>query len=194
MKYLKKYSKDFLKAYKNIDLKKIDNIEKILIEKIKEKKNIFTCGNGGSASIANHFLCDFNKGIKISSRKKLLPRVYSLSENVELITAISNDNDFSDIFEHQLENLSNKDDILITFSCSGNSKNILNVLKFAKKKGIFTINLSGFNSKIKNKLADINFNIGVKNYGISEDIFQSIMHMISQSIRRKFSSKTKEII
>ena len=194
MKYLKKYSKNFLKAYKKIDLKKIDNIENILIEKIKEKKNIFTCGNGGSASIANHFLCDFNKGIKISSKKKLLPRVYSLSENVELITAISNDNDFSHIFEHQLENLSNKNDVLITFSCSGNSKNILNVLKFAKKKGIFTINLSGFSLKTKNKLADINYNIGIKNYGICEDIFQSIMHMISQSIRRKFSSKTKEII
>lgn len=194
MKYLKKYSKNFLKAYKKIDLKKIDNIENILIEKIKEKKNIFTCGNGGSASIANHFLCDFNKGIKISSKKKLLPRVYSLSENVELITAISNDNDFSYIFEHQLENLSNKNDVLITFSCSGNSKNILNVLKFAKKKGIFTINLSGFSLKTKNKLADINYNIGIKNYGICEDIFQSIMHMISQSIRRKFSSKTKEII
>ena len=194
MKYLKKYKDELIKTYKKIDLKKVSEVENIIIKKIIEKKNIFTCGNGGSASIANHFLCDFNKGVKISSRKKLLPKVYSLSENIELITAISNDDDFSFIFENQLENLSNKGDLLITFSCSGNSKNILKALKFAKKKDVFTISITGFNKKIKNNIANINFNIGVKNYGITEDIFQSIMHMISQSIRRKFSSNKNEII
>ena len=194
MRYLKKYSNDFLKTYKKLDLIKIKNIENILTQKILEKKNIFTCGNGGSASIANHFLCDFNKGIKISSKNKLIPKVYSLSENIELITAISNDNNFSNIFENQLENLSNKNDLLITFSCSGNSKNILNAINFAKKNNIFTISFTGFNERNKNNLADINFNIGIKNYGISEDIFQSIMHMISQSIRRKFSLNRREII
>ena len=71
MKYLKKYSKDLINSLKKIDIKKIDKIENIIVNKIKEKKNIFTCGNGGSASIANHFLCDFNKGIKNSSKKKI---------------------------------------------------------------------------------------------------------------------------
>ena len=194
MKYLKKYSKDLINSLKKIDIKKIDKIENIIVNKIKEKKNIFTCGNGGSASIANHFLCDFNKGIKNSSKKKLVPRVYSLSENIELITAVSNDSNYSNIFVHQLENLYNKNDLLITFSCSGNSINVLKVIKFAKKNGVFTINFTGFSNKSKNNLADINFDIGIKNYGISEDVFQSIMHMISQSIRRKFSLKTKKII
>lgn len=194
MKYLKKYSKDLINSLKKIDIKKIDKIENIIVNKIKEKKNIFTCGNGGSASIANHFLCDFNKGIKNSSKKKLVPRVYSLSENIELITAVSNDSNYSNIFVHQLENLYNKNDLLITFSCSGNSINVLKVIKFAKKKGVFTINFTGFSNKSKNNLADINFDIGIKNYGISEDIFQSIMHMISQSIRRKFNLEKREII
>ncbi len=194
MKYLKKYSKDLINSLKKIDIKKIDKIEKIIINKIKEKKNIFTCGNGGSASIANHFLCDFNKGIKNSSKKKLVPRVYSLSENIELITAISNDSNYSNVFVHQLENLSNENDLLITFSCSGNSINVLKVIKYAKKNRIFTISFTGFSNKSKNNLADINFDIGIKNYGISEDVFQSIMHMISQSIRRKFNSGKKEII
>ncbi len=194
MKYLKKYRDEIIETYKEIDLKKVSKIENIIIKKIKEKKNIYTCGNGGSASISNHFLCDFNKGIKISSKKKLLPRVYSLVDNIELITAISNDIDYKNIFEQQLENLAIKNDLLITFSCSGNSENILRAINYAKKRGIYTISLTGFKSNSKKSSANINLNIGIKNYGISEDIFQSIMHMISQSIRRKFNSLKKEII
>jgi D-sedoheptulose 7-phosphate isomerase len=194
MKYLKKYRDEIIETYKEIDLKKVSKIENIIIKKIKEKKNIYTCGNGGSASISNHFLCDFNKGIKISSKKKLLPRVYSLVDNIELITAISNDIDYKNIFEQQLENLAIKSDLLITFSCSGNSENILRAINYTKKREIYTISLTGFKSNSKKGLANINLNIGIKNYGISEDIFQSIMHMISQCIRRKFNSLKKEII
>ena len=74
-----------------MNLKTITLISDVLKKKILEKKNIFVCGNGGSASVANHFLCDFNKGIKLSSKKKLTPKIISLSNSVELITAIGND-------------------------------------------------------------------------------------------------------
>ena len=116
-----------------------------------------------------------------------------MADNIETITAISNDLSYKDIFKFQLENLSSKDDLLITFSCSGNSKNIIEVIKFAKKKSIFTISFTGFaNNKVKN-LPDINFDIGVKNYGMCEDMFQSLMHMISQDIRNSFNNK-KDIV
>ena len=73
----------------------------------------------------------------------------------------------------------------MTFSCSGNSKNIIDVIKYAKKKGIFTISFTGFASKFTSRLTDINLNLNCKNYGICEDIFQSLMHMISQKIIKK---------
>ena len=60
-----------------IDIKKIIKISQILERAIKKNKNIFVAGNGGSASVSNHFLCDFNKGIKLSSGKKLKPKVIS---------------------------------------------------------------------------------------------------------------------
>ena len=104
------------------------------IEKTIRNKKYFCFGNGGSASVANHFICDFNKGIKISSKNKVVPRIISLNLSNELITAIGNDLSFSKIFSHQLENYANFGDCLITLSCSGNSKNIIDAIKFAKKK------------------------------------------------------------
>ena len=92
------------KIYRNIDYKEILTITQILLEKIKKNKNIYVAGNGGSASIANHLLCDFNKGIKISSKNKIKPKIISLASSVETITAISNDISYEKIFSFQLEN------------------------------------------------------------------------------------------
>lgn len=182
------------KALKKLNLKKIYEIEKIIFKKIKNGNKIFICGNGGSASVASHFLCDFNKGIKLSSSKKLLPKIISLNDNISLITAISNDIGYSKIFTYQFENYFNKDDLLITLSCSGSSKNIIDILNFAKKNNVFTIALTGFVNRRNKKKSDININFKIQNFGICEDMFQIIMHMISQNIRKKFLKNKKEIL
>ena len=117
-----------------IDIKKIIQISDFLEKAIINKKKIFVAGNGGSAAVANHFLCDFNKGIKISSKNKMIPKIYSLSNSIELITAISNDISFENIFDFQLENHAEKGDILFAMSCSGKSKNINKVISCAIKK------------------------------------------------------------
>jgi D-sedoheptulose 7-phosphate isomerase len=175
-----------------IDLKKIYKICEILEKSILTKKQIFVAGNGGSASVANHFFCDFNKGIKHSSEKKLMPKVISLVNSIELITAISNDSTYKKIFSYQLENLAEKNDCIILFSCSGNSKNIIETIKIARKHKLKIIFITGFLKKISNNV-DIHLNLNCKNYGITEDIFSSIMHVISQFIRLKYSKK-KEIL
>jgi phosphoheptose isomerase len=189
MTNLKSYLDKLILIANSIDLNLLYKIEDIIYNKILSKKNIYICGNGGSASIANHFLCDFNKGIKVSSNYKLKPKIISLSSNLEQILAIGNDISFDKIFTHQLENYCSKGDIVITLSCSGHSPNIIDVLNFCKKKKIFTISFTGFATKKIQKKSNINFNINIKNYGISEDFFQIIMHMLSQSIRMKFLSK-----
>jgi phosphoheptose isomerase len=79
--------------------------------------------------------------------------------------------------------------LVITLSCSGNSANIIDLLNYCKKNKILTISFTGFATKQVQKKSNINFNINVKNYGISEDFFQIIMHMLSQSIRMKLLSK-----
>lgn len=195
MKNLQNYKSSLVKASQNIDIHVVQKIEKLIYKKITQGRQIFTCGNGGAASVSNHFLCDFNKGIKISSKNKLKPKVISLSNDIENILAISNDIKFKQIFSFQLDNYCKPGDLLITFSCSGTSKNILDVIKYAKSKKLKTISFTGFASKKIKKITDINFDANIKNYGVSEDIFQSLMHMISQSIRLRFiSKKNKKII
>ena len=195
IKFYNNYINNYISAFSPKQLQKISKIESIIENKIIHKKFIFVCGNGGSAAVANHFLCDFNKGIKKSSNKKILPKVLSLSNSVEIITALANDESYEKIFVEQMINYSNSGDCLIVLSCSGKSKNILNIMKYARSKKIFVISLTGFNDSQKvKKLSNINFNVGIKNYGICEDIFQCIMHMISQSIRRNFSTKMHETL
>ena len=181
---------EYLKLYSNclnkLDMNLLSSITNLIKKKIKNKKKIFVCGNGGSASISNHFLCDFNKGIKKTSKLKLTPKVISLSNSIETILATANDHHFNYVFSDQLENLANKDDLVITFSCSGSSKNITEVVKFAKRKKMKIISFIGFKNVNKIKKNEIIFSLNVNNYGIAEDIFQLIMHMISQSIRSSY--------
>jgi len=190
--------KNYLKILKNgidtLDISKLTKIENIIYDKIKKNKKIFVCGNGGSASVANHFLCDFNKGIKISSSNKLKPKIVSLSDNMEKILAVANDISFNKIFTFQLDNHYTKGDIVILLSCSGSSPNIMDTINYCKKKKIFTISITGFAKKNIQKKPNINLNLGIENYGISEDFFQIIMHMLSQSIRLKYIKKNKKVI
>jgi len=205
MIYPKKYnsSKQFFIDYnnklsnvlKNEHFAELEKITNFLEKKIKLKKKIFVCGNGGSASITNHFLCDFNKGIKNSSNKKLMPKVFSLVNSIDLITAISNDINYDQIFSQQLENYSEKGDILINISCSGTSKNIINATRYAVKNGLNIISFIGFgNNKFMKNSSNYYINLKTKNYGITEDIFQVMMHMTSQYLRQKYSQDHLEIL
>ncbi len=190
IKFYKTYIETLTSNLNSLDLVKIEKIQKIIENKILKKKKIFVCGNGGAASTSNHFLCDFNKGIKVSSKKIFKPKIISLSNSIELITAIGNDIGFNKIFTYQFENYYERGDLLIVFSCSGRSGDIVDVEKFALKNNIEVIKFSGFTKKkIVKKKNFLEFNIGLNNYGICEDIFQSLMHIMSQEIRSRFIKK-----
>ncbi len=191
--FLRNYFNLQINTINQIDIKKVIKISQILERAIKNNKNIFVAGNGGSASVSNHFLCDFNKGIKLSSGKKLKPKVISLTNSIELITAISNDINYDKIFSFQLDNYYKAGDVVFAVSCSGTSKNIIDLLKFAKSKKLEIIFISGFNKSNKSPYTKNFINLNCKNYGITEDIFSTFMHMISQWIRYKNSNK-KEIL
>jgi len=161
-----------------IEEKKIIEILNIFTNKIKRKKNIFVCGNGGSAAIANHYVCDYLKFLR--QHTNLRPKVISLSSNIETITAISNDFSYDQVFKYQAESLFEKNDIIIVISSSGNSKNIKEVVKYSKKKGVKVIGFSGFDGGYLKKNSDISIHIDEKNYGISEDSHHILMHVILQ--------------
>lgn len=170
-----------------IDINQLNKITEQIIIAIKKKRNIFVCGNGGSAAIANHLLADYAKYIKTKNDIKI--KVISLSSNIEMITAISNDINYESIFSYQLNNYALKNDVLISISSSGNSKNILDVIKTAKKLGVKTISFLGFGGGEAKRLSDFSLSISQKNYGMSEDSAHIFMHTICQFIKQKISSK-----
>ena len=168
----------------------VKNIEKAILELekvIKRKGTIFVCGNGGSAAIANHYVCDYLKFLRQYTKYK--PKIISFSNSVETITAVANDLDQKKIFSYQAENLCEKKDLVLIISSSGNSKNIIELLKFTKKKGIKTIGFSGFEGGYLKKNSDISIHIKTNNYGTAEDSHHILMHVIVQYLIYKTNSK-----
>lgn len=179
---------DFYTSQLHFALSSVDSLQynlavHTLEDAIVNNKQIFVCGNGGSAAISEHFTCDHSKGI--NNCTSLFPRVISLVSNMSLITAIANDVSYNDIFKNQLLHLGNKGDVLVTISSSGKSKNILSVLEAADKLNMFTIALVGFDGGPAKQLADITLHIKESNYGIVEDAHQALMHSMAQYIRKK---------
>lgn len=181
--FIERYSQTKNKLILELDIRSLYKIINLIRKTYTRSSTVFICGNGGSASVANHWACDHSEGIKKNS--KLKPRTISLNSNIEIMTATSNDFDFSQIFKNQLENLYNKNDLLICFSVSGNSKNIIEVLKYAKKKSINSVLFSGMNGGIAKTIATHHINFNSKNFGLVEDCFQSIMHIIAQNLYKK---------
>ena len=177
-KFLNKYLLDLSNSIKQSNINELEKVPNKILETIKKNGTIYVCGNGGSAAIANHYVCDYSKFLRQHS--KLKPKVISLSNNMEIITAISNDISYDEIFKYQAENLFEKNDLLIIISSSGNSKNIRKLLKFSKKKGIKVIGFSGFDGGYLKKSSNISVHISAKNYGISEDAHHILMHIILQ--------------
>ena len=159
------------------------------MSRIKNNKQIFVCGNGGSAAIANHYVPDYLKLIRQNTKFK--PLVKSLSSDLELITAISNDMDYSKIFSYQAESLCNKGDLLIIISSSGNSSNVVNLASWAKKNKIYSISFTGFNGGKLKKITNLNIHVNINNYGLIEDTHHILMHAIMHYIVRKNTSKKK---
>lgn len=169
-------------AWASIDPSAVGRAAKALSDCMARDGVIYAAGNGGSAAISNHLLCDFLKGLQTDTTLK--PRVISLASHLELITAIGNDIGFDDIFVYQIRTMARPGDLLLTISSSGNSENIVRAVKWAKDNGIATIAMVGFAGGRSGSLADVTIHVDAQNYGIVEDVHQSMMHLLSQYLRQ----------
>ena len=170
------YLKKHFEIHKKIKKKDIENIAKVINQAFKKNKNIFVCGNGGSAYNASHFITDWNKMVMIYRGKRF--RGYSLCDNLGLITAYSNDISYNDIFSGQLHSIYNKGDILIAISGSGNSKNVIKAVEYVKKQKGTTISLTGFNGGKLKKITKYNVHVPCNDMQICEDFHLMIGHII----------------
>ncbi|MEK9672138.1 MAG: SIS domain-containing protein [Rhodospirillaceae bacterium] len=175
------YADTLGRAAASVDRRALARAESILTAAYENGNAVYACGNGGSAAISNHLICDHLKGAQTDT--DLRPRVISLSATVETITAISNDISYHDVFAYQLRTLARAGDVLVTISSSGDSENIVRAAQWAKENGVRVIAMTGFGGGRSAELADVNLHVAGDNYGIVEDVHQSLMHVLAQYIR-----------
>ena len=175
-KYAKRYLSELITSINAIPLDKVREIAGVLKDAYKKGRHVFIMGNGGSAATASHFVCDLAKGTRVPGKKHF--KAIGLTDNVPLLTAWSNDVAYKDVFKSQLENLMEKGDIVIMFTGSGNSPNILEAAKYSKKAGAKTIAFTGFDGGKIRKLADICMIVPSNNMERIEDIHLVLEHLI----------------
>jgi len=194
-KYFLSYIENLKSALDEIDPKIVEEIIGELINARNEGRQVFILGNGGSASTASHFACDLAKGtVNYKDHMFKRFRALSLTDNMALITAIGNDISYDDIFVEQLKNYLKPKDVVIAISASGNSRNILKGIDYAKSLGAKTIGILGFGGGKAKNLVDIPLIISSRNYGISEDFHIIIEHIITQIIRRVLNNQKERVI
>ena len=180
------------RGLESIDQTNFQQAADMICKAIEEQRNIYTIGNGASASIAQHWACDYTKGssqLDPKNDKFLKVRVISLAANIPLMTAISNDISYDDVYSYQLERIGNPGDILITISSSGNSPNVVKAIEAAINEKMGVITLTGFGGGMSKAIADqyfqgVNLHVDCPEYEAAEDCHQAIMHMIAKYIRQ----------
>jgi D-sedoheptulose 7-phosphate isomerase len=141
LNYLEAYRKETLSVLERIPLEGVASLVGLLEEANREGRQVFLCGNGGSAATASHLANDLGKGA--SGHRKRRFRVLSLTDNVPWMTAVANDLDYSQIFVEQLRNFARPGDLLICFSGSGESENVLEAVRWANENDVVTIGFCG---------------------------------------------------
>ena len=173
-------------------LLKIENTINLVIEKIFETLNkngkVFICGNGGSAADAQHLSAEFLVRLNPKINRKPLP-ILSLAMDSSTLTACGNDYGFRYIFSRNLRALANKNDLLITVSTSGNSKNITEVLKESKKMGIYSIGFLGAGGGKAKKLCDLNLLVPDNNVARIQECHIFLGHFILNEFEKKIIKK-----
>ncbi|MGG5318733.1 SIS domain-containing protein [Enterococcus sp. AZ072] len=185
--YIEKYNQDFFHAISEIDVIFIETLKNEINQARLQDRKIFMLGNGGSAASSSHWVADFSKNITVEQDKRL--HIQSLVDNSPLVTALSNDVAYEEVFTEQLKNYLKPKDLVIGLSVSGNSPNLVSAFKYAKDNDatVFSI-LGDYNGEMKtySEYCEV---IQSKNYGVVEDAHMYFCHVISQLLKKDSEEK-----
>jgi D-sedoheptulose 7-phosphate isomerase len=148
---------------------------------------VFLIGNGGSASKASHLAQDFSKGLIQNPNPSNRLKALSLTDNIPYITALGNDEGYENIFTGQLKIFANEGDYLLAISGSGNSKNIINAVNFAKSHNMTVIGVTGYDGGVLKKLSDISVHVNLNDMCMVESVHSMLFHYIVTNLRERIS-------
>ncbi len=178
MEQITGYLNDLQGAITGLDPAAVKGVRDLVERARNEGRQIFLCGNGGSAATASHMTNDLGKGASYGRQGTDRFRVIALTDNVPWMTALANDVSYESIFAEQLENLGQAGDLLIAISGSGNSENVLRAVDVARRKGMTSVGLTGFDGGRLATEADLAIVAKSHHMGRVEDIHAIILHTV----------------
>ena len=175
---INKYFDNHIKTISNLNSEEINYFSKKIQDVLNNKNTIFTCGNGGSAHNASHCVTDWAKLAGVKNNK--IYKCFCLNDNQGLISAFANDVNYDLIFSEMLKIYADKDDLVLLFTGSGNSKNIINCINYLKLKNIEYILFCGFDGGEAKKISTQHIHVKSNDMQVVEDIHLSIIHYITK--------------
>ncbi len=173
----------FASVQRLLDLVPFDAVDEVvaaLAGASRDGRTVFICGNGGSAATATHFACDLSKRPTVAGAPRF--RVVALTDNLSLMTAISNDISYEAVFAEQLLPLVRAGDVVIGISGSGNSKNVLNAMQVARDAGALTIGFCGYDGGQLKQLVDLPVHVPSNVMAMVEDVHLMLEHAICERL------------
>jgi phosphoheptose isomerase len=181
--FISSYYDRFARALLDFDKGPLREVLAVFDRVIAQGGIVWVAGNGGSAAIANHTVCDCSKGTHVEGHPPF--RTVSLASNVEMLTAIGNDISYDAVFSEPLKYYLTDKDALLVVSSSGNSPNVVKACEYANARGVPTVAFVGFKGGKLKDIATHVVHIAVDNYGIVEDTHQSLIHALTQYMRAR---------
>lgn len=170
-------------------INQIDLISQKMIQVIEAGKLVMICGNGGSASDAQHMAAELVG--RFEKERRGLPAI-DLTANGPIITSLGNDYDFHKVFSRQVESLGTEGDMLVGFSTSGNSKNVAEAFRYAREKGICTVGLLGRDGGILKELSDIPLIVPHQVTARIQEVHATIIHITCGIVEKYFAEVINE--
>jgi D-sedoheptulose 7-phosphate isomerase len=191
------YLQEVSEISENLDRSSIDNAIDLLYDAWKKDQQIFVIGNGGSASTATHFACDLNKWVSDKAERKF--RAFALVDNIPLVSALTNDNGWSDVYYEQLRNFFRTGDVVVAISVHGGSgsdkagawsQNLLKAVKYAKDSGGKIIGLAGFDGGVLKTAADECIVVPANSTPHVEGMHLVVTHLMCEQLREMITVKS----
>ena len=180
MEFVEDYYQQYIRVLNSFDKSSLEPVLDTFLDVRDKGGTLWVAGNGGSAAIGDHTVCDVTKGTHTEGQPTI--KSISLTSNTAMLTALGNDLDYEQVFSQQLKYYLGKNDAVLLVSSSGNSPNVVRACEYANSRGVPTIAFVGFKG---GKLRDIAKHcvwIPIENYGMAEDAHQSLMHVTTQYI------------
>lgn len=175
-KEIEKYLETEKATLENLSREDINDVMNVLDKARLNGNRIFICGNGGSASTASHYVCDFNKGVSYDREVKY--DFECLNDNVPMMMAIANDIGYEDIFVVPLKNKLKAGDIVIGISGSGNSENVVRAIEYGNENGAETVAICGYDGGKAKMAAKHSIHVNIDNMQVVEDVHLILNHLM----------------